>query len=484
MGNEPGHTLRDICFSTATELAAALARGDLSAHEVVAEHLEQVDRYNSLLNAIVTLTPERALAAARDADRARARGEPLGPLHGLPIAHKDLSPTAGARTTFGSLAFSDFVPTEDSLQVERLRKAGAIMIGKTNTPEFGAGSQTYNEVFGATRNPYSTDRTCGGSSGGAAVALATGMVPIADGSDMGGSLRNPASFCNVVGLRPTPGRVPVWPSTSPWSPLPVEGPMARTVEDTALLLSAMAGPDPRSPIALSDPGEIFRGSLERDFTGVTIAFSSDFHGTLPIEPGITEIIEAAASTFGDLGCRLERALPDLSDADEVFKTLRAWLYAGICGPLLARHRDKLKDTLIWNTEAGLKLTAEDLRRAEGLHADIYHRMRAFMTNYEFLILPVTQVAPFDIELPYVTEIEGERMETYVDWMRSCYFITTTGHPAISVPCGFTRDGLPVGVQIVGRYRDDWGVLQLAYAFQEATQFWKQRPAMCSREDDR
>ena len=473
----------EICFSTATSLAAALAKGDLSAREVVAAHLQQIERHNGIVNAIVTLVPDRAMAAADEADRARARGQALGPLHGLPIAHKDMSPTAGVRTTYGSTAFAEFVPTEDSLLVERSRAAGAIMIGKTNTPEFGAGSQTFNDVFGATRNPYSPDRTCGGSSGGAAVALATGMLPIADGSDVGGSLRNPASFCNVVGLRPTPGRVPIWPSPFPWSPLPVEGPMARTVEDTALLLSAMAGPDPRSPIALSERGEKFRASLERDFRGVSIAFSNDYHQLFPVQTAIVEAVEATSDVFRQLGCRVERALPDFSGADEVFKTLRAWLYAGMCGPLLAKHRDKLKDTVVWNTEAGLRLTAAELRRAEEAHAALYHRMRSFMTDYEFLVLPVTQVVPFDIDLPYVTEIEGEPMETYLDWMRSCYYITSTGHPAISVPCGFTTDGLPVGVQIVGRYRDDWGVLQLAYAFQQATQVWKVRPAMCEPKGD-
>jgi len=473
----------ELCFSTATELACALAQGDLSAQEVVAAHLQQVERYNDSVNAIVTLVPDRAMAAAREADRTRARGHALGPLHGLPIAHKDLSPTAGVRTTYGSTAFAEFVPTEDSLLVERLRAAGAIMIGKTNTPEFGAGSQTYNDVFGATRNPYATDRTCGGSSGGAAVALATGMLPIADGSDLGGSLRNPASFCNVVGLRPTPGRVPTWPSAAPWSPLPVEGPMARTVQDTALLLSAMAGPDPRSPIALSEPGEVFRAALERDFAGVPIALSSDFHQLFPVQAPIAETVEATAAVFRQLGCRVERALPDFSGADEVFKTLRAWLYAGMCGPLLTKHRDKFKDTLIWNIEAGLRLSTEELRQAEGLHAALYHRVRSFMTEYQFLVLPVTQVVPFDIDLPYVDEIEGEPMKTYLDWMRSCYYITATGHPAISVPCGFTGDGLPVGVQIVGRYRDDWGVLQLAYAFQEATQVWKRRPPLCGPQDD-
>ena len=465
---------QEICFLTATALTRRIRARKLSATEVMEAHLKQFERVNPKVNAIVTFLPEQALQQARAADDALARGKAVGPLHGLPIAHKDLTPTKGIRTTQGSPVFKDFIPLEDGLIVERLKKAGAITVGKTNTPEFGAGSQTYNEVFGETLNPYDTSRTCGGSSGGAAVALACGMIPIADGSDMGGSLRNPASFCNVVGFRPSPGRVPTWPGFAGWFPFTVEGPMARTVKDTALMLSAIAGPDPRSPIAISEPGSLFSQSLERSFKGVRVAWSRDLGG-LPVDSRVTEAIDAQRHVFESLGCLIEDCEPDFSDADEIFKIWRAWYFALVLSELLETQRDKLKDTVIWNIEEGVKLSGPQTAEAERKRTELYHRVRIFMENYEFLILPVSQVPPFDVRQRYVKEINGEKMETYIDWMKSCYYITTTGFPAISVPCGFTRNGLPVGVQIVGRHQDDLGVLQLAYAFEQATEFWKQKP---------
>ena len=466
-------TTEEICFSTATELAARVREKDLSAAEVMEAHLERISAVNPKVNAIVTLTPEKAMRAARSADDALARGEELGPLHGFPVAHKDLAPTRGVRTTFGSPIFRDFVPEQDALIVERLRKAGAISVGKTNTPEFGAGSQTYNEVFGETLNPYDPTKTCGGSSGGAAVALACGMLPIADGSDMGGSLRNPASFCNVVGFRPSPGRVPTWPDVAP-SPLSVEGPMARTVRDVALMLSAMAGPDGRSPISIQEPGSAFARPLERDFGGARIAWSRDLGG-LPVDPRVTAVLDGQRRVFEDLGCMVEEAEPDLSGADEVFKVLRAWRFELAYGELLEEHRDEMKDTVVWNIEEGRRLSGPEVGRAERLRADLYHRVRVFMEAFEFLVLPVAQVPPFDVKERYVMQINGEEMGTYIDWMRSCYYVTVTGLPAISVPCGFTPEGLPVGVQIVGRHRDDLGILQLAHAFEGATNIWKRRP---------
>ena len=465
---------QEICFLTATALTRRIRARKLSATEVMEAHLKQIERVNPKVNAIVTFLPEQALQQARAADDALARGKAVGPLHGLPIAHKDLTPTKGIRTTQGSPVFKDFIPLEDGLIVERLKKAGAITVGKTNTPEFGAGSQTYNEVFGETLNPYDTSRTCGGSSGGAAVALACGMIPIADGSDMGGSLRNPASFCNVVGFRPSPGRVPTWPGFAGWFPFTVEGPMARTVKDTALMLSAIAGPDPRSPIAISEPGSLFSQSLERSFKGVRVAWSRDLGG-LPVDSRVTEAINAQRHVFERLGCRIEDCEPDFSDADEIFKIWRAWYFALVLSELLETQRDKLKDTVIWNIEEGMKLSGPQTAAAERKRTELYHRARIFMETYEFLILPVSQVPPFDVRQRYVKEINGEKMETYIDWMKSCYYITTTGFPAISVPCGFTRNGLPVGVQIVGRHQDDLGVLQLAYAFEQATGFGKQKP---------
>ncbi|MBW2087060.1 MAG: amidase, partial [Deltaproteobacteria bacterium] len=322
--------------------------------------------------------------------------------------------------------------------------------------------------------PYNTTKTCGGSSGGAAAALACGMLPLADGSDMGGSLRNPANFCNVVGFRPSPGRVPMYPRQVGWTTFSVQGPMARTVEDTALMLSTIAGPDPRSPIALTEPGSLFARSLKRNFKGTRLAWSRDLGG-LPVDGRVTAVIDGQRNVFESLGCQIEDAEPDFSGADEAFKVWRAWVVELGMARLLETRRDQIKDTLIWNTEQGMKLTGPQIGRAEVQRTRLYHRVREFMETYEFMILPVNQVPPFDVKQPYITEINGVKMETYIDWMKSCYYITVTGHPAISMPCGFTPEGLPVGVQIVGRHQDDFGVLQLAYAFEQATEFWKQRP---------
>jgi amidase len=469
----------EICSLTATEIARRIRAKEVSAVEVMEAHLARIDRLNKEVNAVVTLLPERAMDGARTADDILARGLPLGPLHGLPLAHKDLVSTKGIRTTYGSLVYKDFVPDHDALIVERLRAAGAIAVGKTNTPEFGAGSQTYNEVFGETLNPYDTTKTCGGSSGGAAVALACRMLPLADGSDLGGSLRNPASFCNVVGFRPSPGRVPAWPSLAAWFPFSVEGPMARTVDDVALMLSAMAGPDPRSPVSLSEPGASFARPPERDFGGVRIAWSRDLGG-VPVDPRITEALEKQRGVFDSLGCVVVEGEPDFSDADEIFLVWRAWYFELSYGEVLEEHRNELKETVVWNIEEGQRLTGPQIGRAERKRSELYHRVRKFMEAHEFLVLPVAQVPPFDVKQRYVTEINGVRMKNYIEWMKSCYYITVTGHPAISVPCGFTPEGLPVGIQIVGRHRDDLGVLQLARAFERATGFWKQRPPVADR----
>ena len=468
----------EICFMTATDLVRKIRSKELSAKEVMDAHLNQIERMNPKVNAIVTLIPERGVDGANAADDALAKGDDLGPLHGLPIAHKDLVETKDILTTYGSPIFKDFIPEQDALIIERLKNAGAIAIGKTNTPEFGAGSQTFNEVFGETLNPYDLSKTCGGSSGGAAVALACGMVPIADGSDLGGSLRNPANFCNVVGFRPSAGRVPTWPTMAGWFPLSVKGPMARTVQDTALMLSAIAGPDPRSPISICEPGSIFNRPLDRDFKGARLAWSIDFGG-IPVDKRIKATIEKQKGIFESLGCVVEETEPDSKDADEIFKVWRAWVFALSHAELLKDHRDKMKDTVIWNIEAGLELTGPQIGKAEAKRTELFHRIREFMETYEYLILPVSQVPPFDVKQPYITEIDGVKMETYIDWMKSCYYISVTGHPAISVPCGFTPEGLPVGVQIVGRYQDEWGVLQLAHAFEQATGFWKQRPKIAA-----
>ncbi len=455
-----------LCALGAVELARRIRAKDISARDAVGAHLTQIERVNPGVNAIVTLVADRAMECARIADEAQARGERVGPLHGLPIAHKDLQLTHGIRTTFGSPVYRDFVPAEDALVVERLGHAGAITVGKTNTPEFGAGSQTFNPVFGATLNPHDRTRTCGGSSGGAAVALATHMLPIADGSDMGGSLRNPASFCGVVGMRPSPGRVPSWPVAAAWSTLSVDGPMARSVADVALMLSAMAGPDARSPISIDEPGSLFAQSLERDIKGTRVAWWKSLGG-VPVDRRVRERVDAQRAVFESLGCIVEEAEPDFADFDAVFKAVRALAFLTGVLPRIAGHRDQVKETILWEIDRGERLTAEEIAWAETKRTELYHRMRRFMERYEFFVLPTVQVLPFSVDQPYPTDIDGVPMETYIDWMKSCYYISIVGNPAISVPCGFTPEGLPVGLQIVGRHRDDWGLLQIAHAFERA-----------------
>jgi amidase len=453
----------DICRLSACEMARLIRAKELSVRDVMQAHLIRIEQLNPIVNAIVTLASEPAMARAAMADEELARGDEVGPLHGLPIAHKDLQPTKGMRTTFGSPIFQDFVPSEDSLLVERVRAAGAIAIGKTNTPEFGAGSQTFNPVFGSTLNPYDLTKTCGG-----AVALACGMLPMADGSDMGGSLRNPASFCGVVGLRPSPGRVPAWPVANAWSTLSVEGPMARSVADVALLLSAIAGPDDRSPIALAGPGSRFAEPLSRDFKGVRVAWWKDLGG-LPVDGRVRQLVDAQRRAFEALGCVVEEAEPDFTDFDAVFKAVRAVAFLTGVADRVGADRDRVKETIRWEIERGERLTAREIAQAEIKRTVLYHRMRQFMARYEFFVLPVAQVPPFDVSQPFITEIEGVPMDTYIDWMKSCYFISIVGNPAISVPCGFTPEGLPVGLQLVGRHHDDWGLLQMAHAFESAAQ---------------
>ena len=470
----------DLCFLSATEQSGLIRTKKISAEQLIRAHLDQIERLNPTLNAIVTLTAESAMAEAASADKKIAANESVGVLHGLPVAHKDLFLTKGVRTTFGSLAFKDFVPDVDSLPVERLKKAGAISLGKTNTPEFGAGSQTFNAVFGSTPNPYDLTKTCGGSSGGGAVALASGMISIADGTDLGGSLRNPASFCNLVGIRPSVGRVPSWPESLGWYTMSVPGPMARTVQDVALAMAAMSGPDDRSPISLEAPGEMFLNPLARSFKGCKIAFSANLGG-LPVEPEVAKVIESTRAVFQDLGCEIINDEPNISEADEIFMLWRAWRTELRITPLLKEHRAQIKDTVIWNAEQGLPITGPQLVRAEAKRTELYHRMREFFKKYDFLVLPVSQVAPFSIDQEYPAEINGVKMNTYIDWQKSAYHISALGNPAISVPAGFTSDHLPVGIQIVGRHRDDFGILQLAYAFEQKTQFAQRRPPICSKQ---
>ena len=467
----------DLCFVSATELSKLIRLKKISVQQVIGAHLDQIERLNPTLNAIVTLTAESAIAQAVIADQKIAANESVGILHGLPVAHKDLFLTRGVRTTFGSLVYKDFVPDVDSLPVERLKKAGAISLGKTNTPEFGAGSQTFNAVFGSTPNPYDLTKTCGGSSGGGAVALASGMIALADGTDLGGSLRNPASFCNLVGIRPSVGRVPSWPEALGWQTMSVSGPMARSVQDLALAMAAMSGPDDRSPISLEAPGEIFLNPLARSFKGCKVAFSANLGG-LPVEPEVARVVESSRAVFQEMGCEVVNDEPDIAEADEIFMLWRAWRTELRITPLLKEHSNQIKDTVIWNAEQGLPITGPQLARAEAKRTELYHRMREFFQKYEFLVLPVSQVAPFSIEEEYPAQINGIKMNTYIEWQKTCYLISALGNPAISVPAGFTENGLPVGLQIVGRHLDDFGILQLAHAFEQKTLFAQRKPPIC------
>lgn len=473
----PSSPPADPCLLDARELLGRLRRRELSAREVMAAHLARIERINPQINAIVALLDaDAALARADEADARLRRGEPVGALHGLPFAFKDMQPAVGFPCTMGSTILRNNRPVADSVLVERIRRAGALPIGKTNVPEFGLGSHTYNAVYGTTRNPWNPAMSAGGSSGGAGAALAARLLPLADGGDMGGSLRNPANFNNVVGFRPSPGVVPNAPSSLPFGSLTVSGPMARNVADAALLLSVIAGEDARDPASLPIDAAGFAAPLERDFAGVRIAWCPDLGG-LPLDRRVRSVLDARRSVFEELGCIVEEAQPDLRGADDVFQTLRAFSVATLLGPLLERFRDQLKPEAIWNIEKGLALSGVDVGRAMGAQAMLLDRMRRFFERHDFLVCAVNQVPPFDAALDWPKAIEGVAMEHYIAWMKSAYWITATLQPAISVPAGFTPEDLPVGIQIVGRARGDRGVLELAHAFETATGFGRRLPPL-------
>lgn len=468
----------DVADLTATQMRAMLGDKEISAVELLDAHLEIIERLNPEVNAIVTLDQEGALAAARDADQRLAGDEPVPLLNGLPVGHKDFLATKGVRTTFGSPIMADHVPDADALVVARFKAAGAVSVGKTNTPEWAAGSNCSNPVFGSTRNPYDLSKTSGGSTGGGAAALATSMIALSDGTDMGGSLRNPASFCNIAGLRSSPGRVPVYPSALPWHPYTIHGAMARTVADLTLAMRAISGPDPRSPIALDESGELFADPSQLDLPGTRIAWSRNLGG-LPVEPEVTAALEPQRAAFSELGCGVADFEPDFSGADEAFKVWRAWIFDALLGAHLDERREMLGESVVWNIEEGRRLTGTAVGAAEKVRAELYERILDLFETYDYLVAPVVQVLPFSVEVEYPTEIDGVGMENYIDWMKSCYYISAVGLPAMSVPAGFTAAGLPVGLQIVGRPRDDLGVLQLAHAFERVTETWRRRPAILS-----
>jgi len=468
--------MNDLCLLPARELVRLIGTRQVSAREVMAAHLERINRINSAINAIVARLPDDdCLDLADRADARLASGVEVGPLHGLPVAFKDTEPAVGFPCTQGSPIFRDAVPAADSILVERLRRAGAIPIGKTNVPEFAMGSHTYNTVYGTTRNPYDLSKSAGGSTGGGAAAVTAGLLPFADGSDLGGSLRNPASFNNIVGLRPSVGLVPLGPGALPYG-FGVKGPVARTVDDIGTVLSAIAGADPRDPTICASDSAAFANVAERDFTGVRVAWCPDLGG-LPLDPRTRAVVDSTRAHFERLGCLVEDASPDLAYAEDVFLTIRRWRSWYTLGPLLGLHGQQMKPEAIEEIEAGARLRGADVAAAMARHVELMHRVWRFQQRYEFLICTVSQVPPFDANLTWPREIDGVRMDSYVSWMKSVYLISATWCPAISMPAGFTMDGLPVGVQIVGRYREDAALLAFARAFEQAAPVGRIRPIL-------
>ena len=456
--------MTELTRLAAREIVRLLAAREVSPLELIDAALARIEAVDPLVNAVPTRCPERAREHAR---RIMAGTAPAGRLGGLPVLIKDLVDVAGVRSTQGSPIFADCVPERSDWEVERLEADGGVILGKTNTPEFGAGANTFNEVFGATLNPWDRRLTCGGSSGGAAVALATGMAWLADGSDLGGSLRTPAAFCGVVGLRPSPGRVPHGPRAAPFGTLAVNGPMARDVRDLALFLDALAGFDARDPLSFDAPPLSYAEAVERGGAPRRVAFTPDLGGITPVDPEIAAVCRRATLRLVDLGAAVEEATPDLGSAVEVFTTLRAASYAANMEPLLEQHRASLKPEVVWNIEHGLRLTAGEIGRAERERGALQLRMAEFLGEFDLLCCPTAIVPPFPVEQRYLAELNGHRFPSYIDWVTIAYAITLTGCPALSLPCGFTAAGLPVGLQLVGPPRGEAKLLAVAAALEDA-----------------
>jgi len=474
---------RDLCFTPATELVKLYRTQKVSPLEVMQAVLARIDQVNPQVNAYVTVAREFALNAARAATGALKRGAKLPPLHGVPVSIKDNTPTKGIRTTWGSKIFEHHVPDEDALVVQRLKAAGAIVVGKTNTPEFGAGANTFNAVFGATRNPWNPALSCGGSSGGAAVALATGMGALGQGTDIGGSLRIPAAFCGVVGFRITPGLVPVYPGELAWDSIDVAGPMARTVADVVLMLSAIAGPDDRAPLSYAvDTREFLKAVRNPSVKGWRIAWTPDLNGLIPVDAEVAKVAEGALKVFRSLGAKVEAACPDFSEVNDIVLATRGLSMVALHADKLARWKGEMQKGLVWNIEQGLRLTPQEIARGEKLRTALWHRVRTFMETRDLLILPTVAVPPFPVEQPYPTEINGKPLDNYTQWFFLTYGISVTGLPAISVPCGFTQGGLPVGLQIVGRRRQEAAVLTAAAAFERAAPWSDRIPPVVGEEN--
>jgi amidase len=465
---------RDLTFLPAGELLKLYRTRRASPLEVMQALLARIDAVNPSVNAIVTLARDAALWNARRATALLKRGASLPPLFGVPVAIKDVTPTAGIRTTHGSKLFEDHVPTEDALVVQRLRAAGAIVLGKTNTPEFAFGPNTVNAVFGATRNPWDPTRTAGGSSGGSAAALATGMCPLAEGTDLGGSLRGPASFCGVVGFRTTPGLIPRYPSALAWDSYSVEGPMARSVADAALMLSVMAGPDDRAPLSYEvDPRQFLAAVRAPSVKGWRIAWTVDLGGLVLVDDEVRTVFEHAVSVFRSIGARLEAACPDMRDVPEIVRLTRGLLMVARHADKLPEHRAVLQAGLVENAEAGLALSSREIAEGELLRTRQWQRVREFLEPRDLWLTPTMAVPPFPIEHPHVLEVNGRPVGKAMQRSHLTYAFSVLGLPAISIPCGFTRAGLPVGLQIVGKRRGEVAVLRAAAAF-EAARPWSGR----------
>lgn len=477
--NKPLIKSTDLCDLSALDMLALLRNKEISAVELLQDHLQRIRQVNPRVNALVTLVDEDILLQqARAIDNGWMKGVWQGCLHGLPVSQKDLTATKGVRTTFGSRAFTDYVPTADALIVQRCTQAGALMIGKSNTPEFGAGSHTFNDVFGATLNPWDTTKSAGGSSGGTAVSIACGMNPVACGSDMGGSLRNPAAWNNVVGLRPSPGRVPRVPDANGWMTLGVDGPMGRTVADTALLLSAIAGPSAATPTEINEAGARFALPLQHDFKGCKLAISAGIPG-IPVDPEIMTMVQAQAAIFDAMGLEVELMDVDFGHVEEVFRSERAWIMGGLVDSLPEHLRPLLKDEVHDEYRLYRSLSAGDLSRIFQQKTELFQRMKRFLDQYDFYVLPSCQMHPFPASQRWPNQFMGQDYGNYIDWMRQSWYLSSTEHPVLALPCGFSASGMPVGLQVVGRFRDEWSLLQFGHAYEMATQHGRTRPPLLS-----
>lgn len=468
---------KSLIYKSATEIVEGIKKRDYSIKEVIEDHLKRIKKTNPYINSIVSVEEDIIFKNIEKMEKQVKQNILNYPLLGLPILIKDTHNVKGYKTTFGSKIYNDNYSKENEISVERMIAAGAIIIGKTNVPEFAAGSHTFNKVFGTTYNPYDLTKTAGGSSGGAAASLAAGMAVLADGSDMGGSCRNPAAYNNVVGLRPSPGLIPVKNRGAIYSPMSVQGPLARNVEDLTLMLSVMAGRDKNDPLSSMSNIKSEDFSNSSPLKDIKIAYSADLGGAVTVAENVREIFNKQIKIFNDLGCYVEEASIDFTNAAETFQILRANEFALNYEKLYLAQEKKIKETVNWNIQKGLKLTSHDIRRAETNRSSLYNKANVFFEKFDFLIAPVSQVQPFDADIEYPREINGKKMDTYIDWMESCSIITVSGCPAISIPAGFTEDGLPFGLQIVAPINQEKSLLKIAYMFEQVTNYNLKRPIL-------